>query len=112
MLLSASAARLSVKNQCNLYYYCSFSCFFTKIFSMTTSFRMTSFAPREAMTTAEPPEPFESFTINVLFQHGILSGIIGPAARQSVKKISVISVICGFINLVVAMAMPGDLWFS
>jgi hypothetical protein len=24
---------------------------------MATSFRMTSFAPREAMTTAEPPEP-------------------------------------------------------
>ncbi len=42
------AARQFVKNPCNLYYYRSFSCFFTK------NFRMTSFAPREAMTTAEP----------------------------------------------------------
>ena len=41
----------------HLYYYSLFSCFFTKIFSMDKSFRMTSFASREAMTTAEPPEP-------------------------------------------------------
>ena len=34
------------------YYYNSFSCFFTKIF------RMTSFAPREAMTTAEQTEAY------------------------------------------------------
>ena len=39
------------------YYYRSFSCFFAKIFSMAMSFRMTFFASREAMTTAEPPEP-------------------------------------------------------
>ena len=31
------------------------------------SFRMIPFPPREAMTTAEPPEPFALFVINVLF---------------------------------------------
>jgi hypothetical protein len=30
---------------------------------------MTSFASREAMTTAEPPEPLPSFAINILFHH-------------------------------------------
>ena len=39
------------------YYYCSFSCFYEKIFSKTLSFCMMLFPPREAMTTAEPPEP-------------------------------------------------------
>ena len=42
---------------------------------------MTSFAPREAMTTAEPPEPFESFVINILFNLYILLAVVGPAAR-------------------------------
>ena len=50
------------------YYYRSFSCFFAKIFSMVWSFRMTSFAPREAMTTAEPPEPlyFSAYRIHYM----------------------------------------------
>jgi hypothetical protein len=39
-----------------LYYYRSFSHFFAKIFSKAWSFRMISFPPREATTTAEPPE--------------------------------------------------------
>ena len=30
---------------------------------------MTSFAAAQRMTTAEPPEPFASFVINVLFYH-------------------------------------------
>jgi hypothetical protein len=40
---------------------------------MITSFRMTSFASREAMTTAEPPEPLDfvhdwiSFSANQTF---------------------------------------------
>ena len=38
-----------------LYYSLSFSCYFAKIFSIATSFRMTSFASRESMTTAEQP---------------------------------------------------------
>ena len=42
---------------------------------------MTSFAPREAMTTAEPPEPFVSFLINVLFLSLIPSGIVGPGGE-------------------------------
>jgi hypothetical protein len=35
---------------------------------MAMSFRMTSFAPREAMTTAEPPEPltFSAFRIHYI----------------------------------------------
>ena len=40
------------------YYYRSFSCFSEKIFSNALSFRMMLFPPREATTTAEPPEPF------------------------------------------------------
>jgi hypothetical protein len=39
-----------------------------------------------ATTTAEPPEPFGSFVINVLFNQNILQAVVGPAARQSVKK--------------------------
>ncbi len=31
------------------------------------SYRMTSFAAAQRMKTAEPPEPFASFAINVLF---------------------------------------------
>ena len=58
-----------------IYYYCSFS-FFEKDFSMRIS------VARSAFTNAEPPEPFASFAINVLFQHGILNGIIGSAARH------------------------------
>jgi len=41
-----------------LYYYRSFSCLSKKIISKALSFRMMLFPPREAMTTAEPPEPF------------------------------------------------------
>ena len=63
------------------YYYNSFSCFFTKIF------RMTSFAPREAMTTAEQTEPFVSLAINVLFHHESLSDLVGPSARLSVYSV-------------------------
>ena len=40
------------------------------------------FPPREAMTTAEPPEPFESFMINVLFNLYILLAVVGPVARH------------------------------
>ena len=40
------------------YYYRSFSCLSKKIISKALSFRMMLFPPREAMTTAEPPEPF------------------------------------------------------
>ena len=31
------------------------------------SYRMTSFVAAQRMKTAEPPEPFASFAINVLF---------------------------------------------
>ncbi|MBR6074987.1 MAG: hypothetical protein IKP87_06760, partial [Victivallales bacterium] len=44
--------------QCNPYYYRSFSCLSKKIISKALSFRMMLIPPREAMTTAEPPEPF------------------------------------------------------
>ena len=52
---------------------------------------MTSFAPREAMTTAEPPEPLASFMISVLFLSLNPSGIVGPAARH----FGVFCVFCG-----------------
>jgi hypothetical protein len=51
----SAGARQSVEN---LYYYRSFSCLSKKIISKALSFRMMLFPPREAMTTAEPPEPF------------------------------------------------------
>ena len=34
---------------------------------MATIFRMTSFAPREAMTTAEPPEPLTFSALRIPF---------------------------------------------
>jgi hypothetical protein len=58
---------------------------------MTTSFRMTSFAAAQRMTTAESPEP-------LVFQHSeyilfkqILQRIDGPAARL----FGVFCVLCG-----------------
>ena len=61
---------------------------FAKIFLsyivMVSSYRMIPFPPREAMTTAEPPEP-------LTIQHAVplcppknLQEMIGPAARHSV----------------------------
>ena len=61
---------------------------------MATSFRMTSFASREAMTTAEPPEPYEAFMINVLFHQRILWG---TSARRR-GFFSVFGVFCGLLN--------------
>ena len=51
---------------------------------------MRSFTAREATTTAEPPEPFGSFVINVLFNQYILQAVVGSAARQSVKNLSIL----------------------
>jgi hypothetical protein len=42
---------------------------------------MTSFAAAQRMTTAEPPEPFVSFMISILFLSLNPSGVVGPAAR-------------------------------
>ena len=53
---------------------------------------MMLFPPREAMTTAEPPKPFESFVINVLFNQYILQAVVGPAARL----FCLFCVFCGF----------------
>ena len=78
------------------YYYRSFSCFLAKIFPC-------AFLLREALSqTAEPPEPFASFAINVLFLHGILSNFIGPAARL----FCLFSVFCG-LNFRVFSAFRG-----
>ena len=68
-LISYSFLAKSLKQIHTVPYATIVFCFFAKIFSMATSFRMTSFASREAMTTAEPPEPFVSFAINILFHH-------------------------------------------
>ena len=75
------------------YYYCSFSCFYEKIFSKTLSFCMMLFPPREAMTTAEPPEPFASFVINVLFNQYILLAV---AARRR----GILSILCVLWTLI------------
>jgi hypothetical protein len=52
---------------------------------------MTTFAPREAITTVEPPEPFASFMISGLFLSLNPSDIAGPAARH----FGVFCVFCG-----------------
>ena len=52
---------------------------------------MTTFAAAQRMTTAEPPEPFESFMINVLFLSLNPLGVVGPAARH----FGVFFVFCG-----------------
>ena len=49
--------------------------FFDKDFSTRFS------VARSAFTTAEPPEPFVSLEINVIFLHEIPTGIIGPSVR-------------------------------
>ena len=76
------AARLS-------YYYRSFSCFFAKIFTITMSFRMIPFPPREAMTTAEPPEPLTLLHSEFILFKQILQQIVGPAARHSCPVVSI-----------------------
>ena len=43
---------------------------------------MTSFASREAMTTAEPPEPLTLQHSEFIIFKQILQLIVGPAARQ------------------------------
>ena len=48
---------------------------------MTTSFRMTSLASREAMTTVEPPEPLTLQHSEFIIFKQILQQIVGPAAR-------------------------------
>jgi hypothetical protein len=79
---------------------------------MAMSFRMTSFAPREATTTAEPPEPFASFMINVLFLYLNPLCVIGPARGFWCVwcvlwlKICVICVICGFLNSIWLQPWP------
>ncbi len=54
---------------------------------MSTSIRMTSFAPREAMTTAEPPEPLTLQHSEFIIFKQILLLIDGPAARLSVYSV-------------------------
>ena len=46
---------------------------------MITSFRMTSFASREATTTAEPPEPLTLQHSEFIIFKQILQQIVGPA---------------------------------
>ena len=57
--------------------------FFTKIF------RMTSFASREAMTTAELPEPLNFQHAKFIITKQILQKIDGPAARHSCPIVSI-----------------------
>jgi hypothetical protein len=49
---------------------------------MASSFRMMLFPPREAMTTAEPPEPLFFQHSEVIVFKQILLLIGGPAARH------------------------------
>ena len=57
--------------------------FFTKIF------RMTSFAYREAMTTAELPEPLNFQHAKFIITKQVLQKIDGPAARHSCPIVSI-----------------------
>jgi hypothetical protein len=56
---------------------------------MITSFRMTSFASREAMTTAEPPEPLTLQHSEFIIFKQNLQQIGGPAARHSCPIVSI-----------------------
>ncbi|MBR4415395.1 MAG: hypothetical protein IKX30_12580 [Victivallales bacterium] len=48
---------------------------------------MTSFAPREAMTTAEPPEPLTFQHQDAIMNKQNFQEIVGPAARLSVSSV-------------------------
>ena len=48
---------------------------------------MTSFAPREATTTAEPPEPLTFSAFRIHFIQTNLQRIDGPAVRHSVCSV-------------------------
>ena len=61
-----------------------FFLFFAKIFSMASSCRMISLPPREAMTTAEPPETLILQHSDSIMNKQNLKEIVGPAARHSV----------------------------
>ena len=50
---------------------------------------MTSFASREAMTTAEPPEPLTLQHAKFIITKQILYPIDGPAARHSCSVVSI-----------------------
>jgi len=54
---------------------------------MTTSFRMTSFASREATTTAEPPEPLTLQHSEFIIFKKILQQIVGPGGEASVYSV-------------------------
>ncbi len=54
---------------------------------MASSFRMMLFPPREAMTTAELPEPCILQHIEFIICKQILLKIGGPAARHSVYSV-------------------------
>jgi hypothetical protein len=56
-----------------------------------SSFRMTLSSPREAMTTAEPPEPLDFQHSEFILFKQILQRIDGPAARH----FGVFRVFCG-----------------
>ena len=67
----------------------------------TSSFRTTSFAAAQRMTTAEPPEPFALFVTNVLFHHEILGDVVGPSARLSVSSVYSVDYknSCAFVSI-------------
>ena len=74
------AARQSVKNQCDTHYDCSFSCFFTKIFFLSSICRAKHFHKRRSRRSR--------WIVNdwiVICKTG-LPASVGPAARQSVKN--------------------------
>ena len=88
------------------YLYYSFSCFSEKIISIAWSFRMRYFTACEAMTTAEPPEPFASFVINVLFNQYILLAV--AARRRGILSILCVlwTLMCWFFVLFMLFVVP------
>ena len=70
------------RRQGYLYYYCSNSCFLTKILHC-------AFLSREALSQPpQPPEPFASSVNQRLVSPLIPLDIVGPAARLSVCSVS------------------------
>ncbi len=76
---------------------------------MITSFRMTSFASREAMTTAEPPEPLTLQHSEFIIFKQILQQIVGPAARLLfIPCVLWTEISCLFVPFVVSIQCFGS----
>ena len=73
---------------------------------MITSFRTMLFPPREAMTTAEPPEPLTLQHSEFIIFKQVLQQIVGPAARLLfIPCVLWTEISCLFVPFVVSIQM-------